>query len=692
MPHAALRLAGTVNTNETPALNQGGGLQSSNLIRFFYDSNGVTLIQKLGGWTAFQIANGVAFPSTGGVARELHAWQDTNLIQHLAMGSGNDSPVGYSHIYISNQNQLVSTNGEMSPYQFADNAGSLILQVTAGSNGVLVTDNAITYPGGSPPNGYTTATSVYITTPISIGGIILFGSYAMQLQGPGLGPPPFAIFSVDLLGNPLPSISTGSTYEVPILTMAGNQVSVVFPYHGYAVGDTFPILNPVSLGGGKYLWGNFIVTQVSSSSAFAFTANVSGTLSSVPLLQTLIYSQTSVLASPIGSTYLRSADWTFDNWGGSLVICPTQNQTQNTLQYQPIYVWEPSSSSPQVNPSAPMVNDGFFVAMPQRQIIAWGSTENGIQDPLLICWCDVNNYNVWTPLPTNQAGNYRIPTGSRIVGAVQGPQQALVWTDIDVWAMQYIGPPYVYGFNKLGSGCGLIGRKAAAFAQGVAYWMGADQFYTLSANGVQPLPCPVWDTVYETLDRTNLYKIRVAVNSLFNEIQWFFPTIGVGENTNYVKYNYALGFWDIGQLARTAWIDQSVVGPPVGADPSALLLMQHETSNDGNGAAIAPMAQTGYMAVAEGDVKTFIDWVWPDMKWGNYRQPPDATVQLTFFVADYPGDIPTAYGPYSVTQFTEYFYTRFRGRLVSVGISSNDLGSFWRIGLIRYRFAVDGKI
>ena len=177
----------------------------------------------------------------------------------------------------------------------------------------------------------------------------------------------------------------------------------------------------------------------------------------------------------------------------------------------------------------------------------------------------------------------------------------------------------------------------------------------------------------------------------FNEIQWFYPESGNGENTNYVKYNYTLGLWDIGQLARTAWIDQSVVGPPVGADPNALLLMQHEISNDANGAAMAPAAQTGYFTIAEGDMQTFIDLVWPDMKWGNYNQVPDATVQITFYVTDYPGDIPTAYGPYSVTQATEYFNTRLRGRLISVGISSNDLGSFWRIGQIRYRFAPDGK-
>jgi hypothetical protein len=473
--------------------------------------------------------------------------------------------------------------------------------------------------------------------------------------------------------------------------MTGMEVTVFLPNHGYSVGSTYAVINPISIGG-NVLWGNYIVTRVIDANNFLFQANFTGTYTnSTPELFIYNLPASTLPTAPTGSTAISTLDWTMDNWGQDLILVPTQNASGAQTQYQPIYYWTPGVNLPTVIAQAPMVNDGAFVAMPQRQLVAWGSTETGIQDPLLISWSDVNNFNQWIPLATNQAGNYRIPTGSKIIAGMQGPQQGVIWTDIDAWSMQYIGPPYVYGFNKIGVGCGLIGRKAAAFAQGVAYWMGYDQFYMLSANGVQPLPCPVWDVLFATLDFTNLYKIRCAVNSRFNEIQWFYPESGNGENTNYVKYNYMLGLWDIGQLARTAWIDQSVVGPPVGADPNALLLMQHEISNDANGAAMAPAAQTGYFTIAEGDMQTFIDLVWPDMKWGNYNQVPDATVQITFYVTDYPGDIPTAYGPYSVTQATEYFNTRLRGRLISVGISSNDLGSFWRIGQIRYRFAPDGK-
>jgi len=330
--------------------------------------------------------------------------------------------------------------------------------------------------------------------------------------------------------------------------------------------------------------------------------------------------------------------------------------------------------------------------MPQRQIIAWGSTFNGVQDPLLIRWCDVNNYDDWIATTINQAGSYRLPKGSRIVGCIQGPQQAIVWTDIGVWAMQYIGQPFVYSFNEIGSGCGLIGRKAAASINGVVYWMGPSQFFSLTDAGVQPVACPIWDVIFQDLDTTNVQRIRVAVNSRFGEITWYYPTLSSGGEVNaYAKYNVLLKTWDFGTLGRSAWIDQSVLGPPIGADPTSLYLYQHETSTDADGAPMNSSLQTGYFALSEADVLTYVDQVWPDMKWGYYAGTQNATVNLTFYVADYPGQTPKTYGPYPVTQATTFISPRFRGRLVSIGISSNDVGSFWRIGNIRYRLQPDGK-
>jgi hypothetical protein len=383
-------------------------------------------------------------------------------------------------------------------------------------------------------------------------------------------------------------------------------------------------------------------------------------------------------------TPINATDWTLDNWGEVLIACPVDG---------PIYKWAPTSGdlTALIIPNAPSVNDGMFVAMPQRQIIAWGSTFTGVKDPLLIRWCDVNNYDQWIGQITNQAGSYRIPKGSRIVQCIQGPQQGLIWTDLALWAMQYAGPPYVYQFNEIGTGCGLIGRKAAASLGGVVYWMGPSQFYRLAGSGVEPIACPVWDVIFQDLDTNNLDKIRVAPNSRFGEITWYYPTSSNGgEVSHYVKYNVILNQWDFGTLARTAWINESVLGPPIGAAPNTYIY-QHETSPDADGAPMTSYFQTGYFVLSEADVKMFVDQVWPDMKWGYYNGVQDANVLLTFYVADYPGDTPIPYGPYTLTQVTKYITPRFRGRLVSIRIESNDIGSWWRLGCIRYRYQPDGK-
>lgn len=388
--------------------------------------------------------------------------------------------------------------------------------------------------------------------------------------------------------------------------------------------------------------------------------------------------------SPVPGQYINAVDWTLDNWGSILVANPYGDG---------IFIWDPASGvgNATIIPQAPPVNYGMFVAMPQRQIIAWGSTDTGIVDPLFIRWCDVNDYNQWTPRLTNQAGSFRIPKGSRIVQCIQGPQQGLIWTDLGLWAMQYVGPTYVYSFNELGNGCGLIGRKAAGSMNGVVYWMGQSQFYRLDASGPEPIRCPVWDVVFQELDRVDKDKIRFAANSRFGEVSWYFPTQPGGDITTYVKYNIYLDQWDYGTLSRTAWINESVLGPPIGAS-SNFYLYQHETGYNADDQPMNSYFQTGYFVLTEAEFKMFVDQIWPDMKWGYYgNSNQGANVLFTFYVADYPTQTPTAYGPFTMTQAINYITPRFRGRLVSIKVESNDIDTWWRLGNIRYRVSQDGK-
>ena len=692
MPHASLKLKPGVDQNETPALNEAG-ISFSNLIRFIYDRNGIGLVQKLGGWTKF-------FPDTfASVVRALWAWEDTNANSHLAVGTETDVVTGYAELsVITDGDQIVIT-----PRSQTDNIAPAF-STTAGSSLVAVTDTTVT--------GISDYNAVYIQTHVAVGGLILFGIY----ETIAVGPTTYDIQSVDVFGNPLVAPSTSALPVVAQFSTfnGSNSITVTLPNHGFVVGDTYPCLVSTSVGG-VTIDGNYIVQTVPTANTFTIFSGTTATSTTSAYINSgnvrFTYSfgvgavpagtgygiggyglggyGTGTAISPTFGTAITATDWTLDNWGEVLIACP-----RNDTIFKPIYQWNPTSGSPiaTVISNGPAVNEGVFVAMPQRQIISWGTSFTGVQDPLLIRWCDVNNYDVWIAQVTNQAGSYRIPKGSRIVACIQGPQQGLIWTDLGIWAMQYTGAPYVYSFNELGTGCGLIAPKAAASLGGVVYWMAPSQFFKLAGDGVSVVACPVWDVIFQDLDQTQLDKIRVAVNSRFNEISWFYPTQSNGGEINaYVKYNVGLQQWDYGTLARSAWIDQSVLGPPIGADPNTLYIYQHETSTDADGQAMNSSFRTGFFVMNEADVKMFVDQVWPDMKWGYFEGAQNATVNLTFYVTDYPGQTPQQFGPYPLTASTTFISPRFRGRLVSIELSSNDVGSFWRIGNIRYRLKEDGK-
>lgn len=695
MPHQSLKLMPGVDQNKTPALNEAA-ISESQLIRFIPDRTLGGLVQKLGGWTKFY-ANTI-----GSIVRSLWAWEDTNANSYLGVGAEGSAVTGGALSVI-----LSGGSTDITPQTTNVNI-AVNFSTTAGSSAVLITDT------GRNADNYDV---IDIKTQVSVGGLVLFGQY--QVSNPGASANTYTIYAKDAFGEPAYATSTvvgGGAVPEFDTTNGSDFVDVTLADHGYSAGDTFPILIATSVGG-VTLYGNYIVTSVTSSSVFIISANITASSTANAFenggnAYFIFYNGIGPLPGGTGygigaygaggygtgippiagtGTPITTTDWTLDNWGEVFIACPLNG---------PIYQWGPATGTPTalIIPNAPSVNDGVFVAMPQRQIVAWGSTFTGVKDPLLIRWCDVNNYDQWIANITNQAGSYRIPKGSRIVQCIQGPQQGLVWTDLGAWAMQYVGPPYVYQFNELGNGCGLVGRKAAGSVNGIVYWMGQSQFFRLAGSGVEPIRCPVWDVVFQDLDKTNLDKIRIAPNSRFGEVTWYFPTISNGgENEGYVKYNFILDQWDYGfntaanpYVSRTAWINESVLGPPIGAALNTYIY-QHETSTDADGQAMNSYFQTGYFVLTDADVLMFIDQIWPDMKWGYYGGLQDANILLTFYVTEYPGQTPRTYGPYTLTQATKYITPRFRGRLVSIRIESDDTGSWWRLGNFRYRLQPDGR-
>lgn len=257
--------------------------------------------------------------------------------------------------------------------------------------------------------------------------------------------------------------------------------------------------------------------------------------------------------------------------------------------------------------------------------------------------------------------------------------------------MTYVGGIVIFNFTKVGTGCGWVGPHACGILAGNPYWMSNNNFFTLGSQGVMPLPCTVWDQVFQNLSTANQAKVRCAVNSAFNEVMWFYPSASATENDSYVKVHIEGSEfeWDYGQLIRTAWSDVSILGMPIGADTNGAI-WQHETGTTIVGASGSSF-QSGWWTIGEGEEIPIIDYVIPDFIWGIRSGAQSASVNITFFGTNYPDGDVTTYGPYTVTQTTQFLNVRIRNRLVSAFIQSNAASEFWRLGRIRFRFAASGR-
>ena len=679
MPFGGVTLIPGVNVERTPTLNQAGVSQSQ-LIRY---RDG--LIQKIGGWVNF-------YPlALAGVPRDLHAWEDLNQVSRLAVGTTRQLGVIRGGV-------LTDITPQVFVSDFAPN-----FSTTVGSPSVLVTDPNI--------NTVTTFDSVFYNTPVSVGGIILSGLYPID-SVTGLHS-----YRITAASNATATVANGGA--VPVFTTAVNSanISVTFNTHGLTVGADSIVFPIPTTGNGVTISGLYTAASITDANHFVIQANAQATAAGSFSMNggnaELVYYislgppaggvgfgiggyglggyGTGVVNSVQTGIPIQASDWTTDNWGQLLLACPEDGG---------IYYWDPTGGFGNMTliASGPIFNAGMFISTSAQIVVAYGSTISEqigvLQDPLLVQWCDSGNFFDWTPSDTNLARNFRIPLGSRIVAGMAVSNQNLIWTDLDLWVMNFVGFPNVYGFNKIGAGAGACSSHSPQQLRGGVYWMGTSNLYRYAGSGVEVIPCPVWDAVFQNLNTAFIQNVRAMPNTGFNEVGWFYPSLASvnGENDSYVKFNITEPGqpFDYGLLPRSAWIDQSVLGPPIGANPGGVIY-QHEVGNDAAGQPIAWSYTTGYFRIGEGEDYAFVDQWRPDFKFGEFGQPSTAQINMTFHVANYPGDTPVSYGPFTVTQATEYVTTRFRGGLTSVTISGNDLGSFSRLGYVRYRYSAQGR-
>jgi len=357
--------------------------------------------------------------------------------------------------------------------------------------------------------------------------------------------------------------------------------------------------------------------------------------------------------------------------------------------------------------SVPQKCSQILLSDRDRHVIAFGADGlgatssatkgNGIQDPMLIRFASQETPVDWFPTDTNTAGDLRIDAGSQIVQAIETRQQIVVITDVAVYAMQFIGPPFFFGINLVSSNITIASPKAAVAVNDIVYWMGSGEFYSYGGS-VQRIPCTVKDYVFDNIDNNQIEKVVAGSNVSFAEIWWFYPSSGSTENDRYVVYNYQENIWFIGNLGRTAWLDRGVGPLPLGAG-SDYYLFNHETGSKADTVAMTSFIESGDMDISGGDQFSFISRVIPDLKFRESVDDGATQVDFIFTAKNAPGQVAQSTETDTVNKtisnsvgvYTNQYQTRLRGRSFTFKVQSTDLNVLWRLGTPRIDIRSDGR-
>jgi len=410
--------------------------------------------------------------------------------------------------------------------------------------------------------------------------------------------------------------------------------------------------------------------------------------------------------------------WTNDNFGQDLIIAPRGGG---------VYYWSATSG---VTARAVLLNtlstaesfSGQFVpnttnqvlgSAIQRFVICFGSNPydptdpDTVFDPLLVRWSDQENPYEWVPAVTNQSGEFRLNVGSFIVCGRSTRQEILVWTDAAIYSMQYLGPPYVWGFQLLQDNISIMGPNASITVNNITYWMGTDKFYRYTGR-VETLPSTLRQYVYQDINQDQNFQVFAGSIEGYNEIWWFYCSANSNIVDRYVIYDYLDDVWAYGTMSRTAWLDSGLRTFPMGADAANYRILYHENGND-DVSGLTPVPINAYVQSSDFDIGDghnfgFVWRILPDLTFnGSNSNLPEVTMTVLprvnsgtpYGTPDNPRVLSTqnysVQKTYAVQQFTGQVYTRIRGRQMAFRIESNNLGVAWQMGYPRIDIRPDGR-
>lgn len=590
------------------------------------------LPEKIGGWAKFSTSSFL------GACRRLISWTPLSNIKTLGVGTNLK--------YYVNQG---GTYYDITPVRDTTAAGDVTFSATDGSSTITVTEvshNALAQD------------FVIFSGAISLGGNVTADVLNQEYQ-------------VD-------SVVDSDTYTITART-AGTSISSITVDGAL---DPTPVLaNSSDTGnGGASVVGTYLLNSALTTTSLG-TGWGAGTWSRG--------TWGSSASSPITASQL--VIWSHDNFGEDLLI---------NRRGGPIYYWDTSvgTSSRAVLVSSlggasdvPAEVNQIMVSDQDRHVLAFGCTPQGGSDldPMLIRFSDQENVADWTATATNTAGDLVLGTGSEIVRAVETRQQTLVLTDKAVYALQYLGPPFTFGVTRLSANISIVAPTAAVAVDDTVFWMGEEEFFVYDGT-VKPLPCPVLEYVFDTMDREQPFKVASGTNTAFGEVWWHYPCITSSECDRYVVYNYQQNIWYTGTMGRTAWLDRADSNLPVAAATDGYLYY-HETGNDDGStdpaSAIEAYIESSQMDIADGDQWVVINQLVPDV---DFRDSTSDTpsLEMTLKSYNYPGSGLRTTEAKPVTRIsggTVDLYTgkldmRLNGRAFSFRVGSDTVGTAWRSG------------
>ena len=397
------------------------------------------------------------------------------------------------------------------------------------------------------------------------------------------------------------------------------------------------------------------------------------------------------------------SNWTHDNFGEDLLM---------NIKNGGIYYWDRTTGTStravalsDISGSnlAPTLAKQIMVSDQSRHVIAFGcdgESSIGTQDPLIIRFSDQESLTQWQTLANNSAGELRISTGSEIVIAIQTKQQILVFTDVSLHGLQFLGPPFTFGLSEISRNITVASPMAVVAVNDLVFWMGSKEFYAFGGT-VQRLPCTVLDYVFSDFNRDQIGKVTAGHNSSYAEVWWFYPSKDSTTNDRYVVYNYQEQAWYYGTLTRTAWVDRGINQYPIAAGTDNTLYYHEFGQDDGStnpASAITANIESSQLDLDQGDKFALIQKVIPDVTFKD-STAASPVVSMTVKATNAPGInfnetsssnvTRTATSP--VEAYTDQLHVRLRGRAFAFKIESSATGVMWRLGVPRLEVRPDGR-